>query len=218
MQSGRERSISENEPPLQGENFPARTAFARMKCPSCATSFEAPESRCPTCRISLQKLDLKFGMVPRHSRFLADRSGRLTLPEMEELRQSLRLFEKKFPQILFSVFIAELPPDGSASEYAFWLANRGRFSSQERKQADNFDLLLVIDVTSESVALTTGYGLEKHVSEEDLEEALQAAESQWRDGDLAQGIQSCIDFLVRRMRVLAAKARHQELDLVEIGE
>jgi hypothetical protein len=102
---------------------------------------------------------MKYGMVPRHSRYLSDRSATMALTEMEEARQALRLFEKKYPQILFSVFVAELPPDGSASEYAFWLANRARFSSVEKTEADNFDLLLYIDVTTKTAALTAGYGL-----------------------------------------------------------
>ena len=167
-----------------------------------------PVPRCPQCRVSLQKLDLKFGMVPRHSRYLSDRSGTLALNEMEEIRESLRLFEKKYPQILFSVFVAEITPGtGSAREYAFWLANRARFSSIEKKEADNFDLLLVIDVNSKVAALTTGYGLEKHVSEQDLEDALHAASNSFREDALAEGIQVCIDFLVRRLRKCALDAR-----------
>ena len=192
-----------------------------MKCPSCATRLTQPEVRCPSCRIALQKLDLKFGMVPRHSRYLSDRSGTLALTEMEEIREALRLFEKKYPQILFSVFVSELPPDGSASEYAFWLANRARFSSVEKVEAENFDMLLVVDVTTKTAALTTGYGLEKHVSEEDLQDALEAAANSFSEDELADGIQVCIDFLVRRLRkcsALALKMAAQEAEEQEVAE
>lgn len=208
------RFIGGDAPPTQGESPPASLARARMKCPSCANPLAAPEPRCPTCRISLQKLDMKFGMVPRHSRYLSDRSGTLELPEMEEVREALRLFEKKYPQILFSVFVAEMAPDGSASEYAFWLANRARFSSVEKTEADNFDLLLVIDVTTKVAALTAGYGLEKHVSEQDLQDALEAAANSFAEHKLAEGIQVCVDFLVRRLRkcsAVALKKAAQEL-------
>jgi uncharacterized membrane protein YgcG len=168
--------------------------------------------------MSLQRLDMKFGMVPRHSRYLSDRSGRLELGEMEGLRESLRLFEKKFPQVLLSVFVAELAAGGSASEFAFWLANRARFSSVEKTTSDNFDLLLVVDVTTKTAALTTGYGLEKHVPEDELLEALHAGERWFREGELTKGIQACIDFLSRRFRKLAANARKAEAEMLADAE
>ena len=164
----------------------------------------------------MQRLDIKFGMVPRHSRYLSDRVGRLTLPQMESLRESLRLFEKKFPQSLFSVLVADLPAGSSVSEYAFWMANRARFSSLEKKHGDNFDLLLVIDVTSNTAALTTGYGLEPYLEEEDLQEVLQALVRSLGKGDLAAGIHDCVRVMTRKMRQRSATAKRMGLDEAEI--
>lgn len=187
-----------------------------MKCPSCSGALAIPEPRCPHCRTSLQKLDMKFGLLPRHSRYLSDRSGRLDLTDMEQIRESLRLFEKKFPQILFSVFVADLEPGGTVQEYAFWLANRARFSSIDKTKADNFNMLLVIDVATNAAALTTGYGLEAYVDESDLEDALIAGEKHWRDGDFAAGIQACIAFLVGRLRELSVGFRSGKLQPAEV--
>lgn len=174
-----------------------------MKCPSCGALQEAPADRCPACKLTLQKLDLKFGLLPRHSRYLSDRTGTLAMNEMAELRDALRLFEKRFPQSLFSAFVTELPHGSSVAEYAFWLANRARFSSVEKRHADNFDLLLVVDLTSNAAALTAGYGLEKYVSEDDLQDALDALVEPLRRGDLAGGIRACLDALARRLRAIA---------------
>ena len=181
-----------------------------MKCPSCATTLAAPEPRCPQCKLSLQRLDLKFGLVPRHSRYLSDRSQRLTLPEMKSLRHELRLFEKKFPQILLSVLLTELPTNHPVREYAFWMANRARFSSLEKTGSDNYDLLLVIDVASDTAALVAGYGLELYVSENDLAEVLQALARPLRAGDWAGGIHACLQALVAQLRECSVNARKQE--------
>ena len=189
---------------------------SQMKCPSCAAPLAEPVPRCPECKISLQRLDIKFGLVPRHSRYLSDRVGRLTLPQMESLREALRLFERKFPQSLFSVLVADLPRGSSVSEYAFWMANRARFSSLEKTAGDNFDLLLVIDVTSNTAALTTGYGLEPYVEEEDLQEALKALVQPLRDGKMADGIQACVRVMTRKMRQRSALAKRLELDAAEV--
>lgn len=185
-----------------------------MKCPACDHSLDAPAARCPVCKFSLQRLDTKFGLVPRHSRFLTDRSGRIAMNEMAQLRATLRLFEKKFPQILFSIFIDELGEETSVSEFAFWMANRARFNSLEKKAGNNFDMLLVIDLATPSAALTTGYGLEPYVQEEDLNEMLNALVLPLRDGRVADGIRALLDTLTRRLREVskgASKPKAKEM-------
>ena len=174
-----------------------------MKCPSCANVLNEPASRCPACKFTLLRADLKFGAIPRHSRYLSDRSGRLELDEIAELREGLQLFEKKFPQSLFSVFVADLPSGSSVKEYAFWLSNRARFSPSEKRLGENLDILLVIDVGSETAALTTGYGLEKHLAEDDLQDALDALAKAAAKGDVVAGIWTCIETITGRLRELS---------------
>lgn len=174
-----------------------------MKCPSCGSPFPAPAPQCPNCKLTLRRLDTRFGTVPRHTRYLTDRSGRLPLRAIRKLRGFLQIFEKKFPQSLFSVFVTDHVPDGSISEYTFWLANRARFSSIEAVTGDNFDLLLGIDVETGMAALTIGYALENYLTEEDLHAALATAESAFRAGDFPRGIRDCVEFTMRRMRELA---------------
>src|SRR5580704_8598702 len=99
-----------------------------MKCPACATSFSTPVDECPVCLLSLPRLDAKFGAIPRHSRYLTDRSQSLSLPAIKKLRNFLQIFQKKFPQSFFSVLVTDHVHKGTIAEYTFWLANRARFS------------------------------------------------------------------------------------------
>ncbi len=172
---------------------------------------ETPQPRCPQCRFSLGKLDLRFGLVPAHSRLFTDRSGTLPLPNIKQLREQLRLFQKKFPQVLLSVFVNEFEPGTSAAEFAFWMANRARFTSADRVRGENCNLLLVIDLTSGTAALTSGYGLEAHVPEEALQAALDEFAAAVRDDDLTAGVQACIASLTRQLRELSAKAKDSGL-------
>lgn len=174
-----------------------------MKCPSCGAFFATPVPQCPSCQLTLQRLDTKFGTVPRHNRYLTDRSGRLPLPEIKKLRELLEIFRKKLPQSLFSVFAIDHVPDGSIAEYTFWLFNRARFSSVEGVEGDNFDLLLGIDLESGVAALTIGYGLENYVTEDDLQAALATAQDAFRAGDYCLGIRECVMFMMNRMREIA---------------
>ena len=103
----------------------------------------------------------------------------------------------KFPQSLFSVFVTDLPAEISIREFAFWLANRARFSSADATGAENFDLLLVIEAKTGNAALTVGYGLEKFISEDDLSVALTAARPALRRGKLERGIRLCVEEMTR---------------------
>jgi uncharacterized membrane protein YgcG len=170
-----------------------------MKCPACGNSLDAPAAVCPSCKFSLRRLDTRFGSVPLHSRYLTDRASSLTRAEAKRLGDQLQRFEKKFPQSVFSVFVTDLPAGTSISEYAFWLANRAQFGSVEAVGEYNFDLLLVIDADTGNAALTVGYGLEKIISEEDLNVALTAALPSLRGGQLERGIRLCVEEMTKQL-------------------
>jgi uncharacterized membrane protein YgcG len=170
--------------------------------------------QCAQCGLTLAELDRKFGIVPLYSRYLTDRTERLSLRDAQQLRQALCLFQRKFPQLLFSVMLVDLHPPAPISEYAFWLINRARFSEFQATGARNLELLLVIDPSAKEAALVTGYGLENYLTEEDLTEALDAARPGLEAGDLANAIANCIDFMARRLREIAM---HIEAGQAETG-
>lgn len=176
-----------------------------MRCPSCRAPFSAPPPKCPQCGLTLAELDRKFGIVPLYSRHLTDRTERLSLRDASKLREALRLFGQKFPQLLFSVVLMDLRPRAPVAEYAFWLINRACFSEFQATGPRNFELLLVIDPGAKEAALITGYGLENFVAEEDLEATLNAARPGFEAGDLAGAIRSCIEFMTRRLREIGQR-------------
>ncbi len=124
-----------------------------MRCPSCGVSFSTPPAECPNCKLTLEKLDRKFGLVPYCSRYLSDRSETLPTADIDDLRALLKPFEQKFPQIVFSVVVINLGEDVSISEYAFWLVNRARISSVNATGPKNFDLFLVVDPKGRAAAM-----------------------------------------------------------------
>ncbi len=186
--------------PLESKTAPGTIASASERCPACRTESAVATARCPQCKLTLRSLDPKFGAVPRHSRYLTDRDEKLSGNEGEQLRKRLRLFHQKFPQSLLSVFVRDLPPGTAVSEYAFWLANRARFGSDEGKLEENFNVLLLVDSANRAAALSIGYGLEPYVTEEELQSVLAAATDSLRDGSFAEGIRAVIDAMTERLR------------------
>ncbi|MGH7938188.1 MAG: TPM domain-containing protein [Chthoniobacterales bacterium] len=172
----------------------------KMKCPSCREEMPPPPPpRCPHCRADLHKLDLKFGVAPKHFGPLSDRTLTLSRQERRKLQTLLKLFRRKFPQSTFAVLLADLPVGTSVGEYAFWLANRARFGAIESLGENNFDLLLVVDVAG-AAALTVGYGLEKLVPEEDLSAALEAGRNAFAGKNWSMGVELCVTHMMNRLR------------------
>jgi uncharacterized membrane protein YgcG len=181
------------------------SAPLKMKCPSCGRAVTEPVARCPHCRLSLRKLDLQFGAAPRHFGRLSDSVGALSHADERKLQTLLQIFQRKFPQAGFSVFITELSTGTGIDEYTFWLANRVRFGTGEAIAEKNFDLLLVIDTTG-GAGLTIGYGLENYLREEDLEAALSAARDPLAAKNWVKGIELCVEKITERMREIAREA------------
>lgn len=151
--------------------------------------------------MSLRKLDLKFGIAPKHLGAVTDHEQILSAAERRRLTNKLGLFHRKFPQTTFEVIIAELPAGRAMGEYIFWLANRMRFSAAEATGEKNFDLLLVVDVAGTS-GFSAGYGLEELIAETDLATALEAGRAEFAAERWAAGIEACVDCLTERLREL----------------
>ncbi|MEY2545557.1 MAG: hypothetical protein QOG48_674 [Verrucomicrobiota bacterium] len=188
-----------------------------MRCPSCRAPFAEAVAQCPQCNLTLRRLDALFGGVPLHSRFVTDRSASLPLRDIRELRALLNLFHRKFPQSIFSVFIMPRIDGGTIGEYIFWLANRARFGTLEATGAENFEVLLGIDLRARAAALQIGYGLENYLDERDLERALAQSSAGFAADDIPRGVRACVEFMTERMRevVLAAEKRTAEASPAE---
>lgn len=127
------------------------------------------------------------------------------MEEIDALRSLLRVFHKKFPQIVFCVLVIDLGEEVSISEYGFWLINRARFGGAGIIGAKNFDLFFVIDPKGRAAGLIAGYGLEAYLSEQDLQDALAVANSGFDAGDLICGMRECIEFLTIRVREIVLR-------------
>ncbi len=178
-------------------------AQLKMKCPSCREPVAEPVERCPRCRTNLHKLDLQFGVAPKHFGGLTDCTLTFSKADLRKLQMLLDLFHEKFPQSTFSVFVAELPAGIAIGEYTFWLANRVRFSTIESNGEHNFDLLLVLDTAGGAAGLTVGYGLENYLAEEDLSAALELSRTAFAAENWTAGIEGCVHALMKRMRAIA---------------
>ena len=163
-----------------------------MNCPSCGAGLAQASPACPSCGLSLKALDDRFGFVPRHRATVTDLGQILSQPEVVKLEKQLKTFMGKFPGTAFAVILTKLPPVRKASEYCFWLINRGNFAQSDAKLGRNRTILLLLDAGGPGASLMVGYGLEHVLSESDLRNAVETTTPFLKGHDFFGAALACV--------------------------
>ncbi|HEY5895656.1 MAG TPA: TPM domain-containing protein [Chthoniobacterales bacterium] len=171
-----------------------------MRCPSCLTPAAEPVSECPACGMSLAKLDAKYKTVPRHLRFITDHVSLFSGEEHQALAHQIKALEKLYLGLHVTLMTLELPPNTNLREYMFWLFNRCRFSPIDAKLNRNYSVVIVIDVTSGTAFMSTGFGFEQWLQDEDLQAILDPAIPHFKKNQMAAGCKTIFDRLAARIR------------------
>jgi hypothetical protein len=156
---------------------------AALTCPHCqAESSEAAEA-CSRCGFAFGACQKAFPFAPPPLSLVIDPSKLLPDGIEGEIQGALQKVRKRFPQVDFSFCFVRLAAGSATQEFAFWLHNSAPGADQNRA----WQVLLVGDLTSGSLALTVGYALEPFIKPRQWEAALQElaaciADEQWKQG------------------------------------
>ncbi len=177
-----------------------------LKCPNCGNPVCLTDlAECAECSLHLDRLDELAGAVPRHDSFVTDYQGAISSKEAQRLSAFLFRLGRQFPQASFFTFFFP-PPEGLPHRlYAFWLANRGRFSPLTARGGKNFSVLLLIDCDRGVAVLTVGYGLERFLSETALASCLAQGHKRMERGDYAGAVYAVMSEVARLMKACAGK-------------
>ena len=138
-----------------------------MNCPHCSASLALDAAQCRFCGFCATAVRSVLGAEWVRLERLTDASGALSLKEHRQLETVLDDFERSFPQCFFAVYLGSLPASLTAGDLGFWLVNHGAFQTQQIAKRNDYGVALVIDTQHQSVSLTHGYALEKHVRNAD---------------------------------------------------
>ena len=144
-------------------------------CPSCQSRIAPGQPACAACLFSLEELDRRLGIPPQLCGPVADPLKRLPSSSVRRITSQIDRIERRFPQVRVAVALQEVPHNVTLPVFTFWLFNRGGFSSSVDRGAENFLVLLLIDLTPSAALKTSamiGYGLEPFLSNEDLASCL----------------------------------------------
>ncbi len=175
-----------------------------MKCPSCIRPIDHEAETCYSCGYSALKAMAKYGdNYVRMSR-VHDAAHCLRKKDKVDLDAVLDQLELRFPQLLFCVYLGDLPESISVRELGFWLLNHGQVKGAEYSRPNDNAILVILDVQSKQIGLSLGYFSEMLISDEDSYRVLMAARPSLVN--LEYGPAMCTLF-TRLNRTLSRKAR-----------
>jgi len=137
-------------------------------------------------------VDELFGDEDVKLQKLTDSAGVLRMKERAALRKLMEGFERRFPQLFFSVYIAAFDELPSLRQFGFWLLNRAAFSDVELARPNENGILLVVDVNGKAAAITFGYALMPYLNEDNTFDSLSAAHPFLLQGEYLKAFKTII--------------------------
>jgi hypothetical protein len=182
-----------------------------IKCPRCVQGVLTGDDFCQHCGYSLGEADSHFGAGPVAVERFTDAEGLFSSRQREEIGAVQREFERRFPQLFLMIYAGALPPPASPRQFGFWLLNQAAIPSLDVLRPNEKGLLLLVDPAAGSATLMAGYFLECYLSQDSLNDILEAGRKAFGKGEVVRGIQLIAERLTTRLCQVAREAvKHPE--------
>ncbi|MDA7921855.1 zinc ribbon domain-containing protein [Verrucomicrobiales bacterium] len=175
-----------------------------MKCPSCQRPVDHEAESCYSCGYSELEASERYGSNLVVLNRVHDAAHCLRKQERDELSETLDRLELKFPQMLFCVYLGNLPSHLCISELGFWLLNHGQVRGAEYVRPNENAILVVVDMVTKQIGISLGYFAETLISEEDAYRALTHSRPHLINSEYGEGIEKVF---LRLSKVLQKKGR-----------
>ena len=149
-----------NTPP---KKYPAQVfSHEEISCPHCQRQLEEQEVTCPACGFNLPECLRSFPFAAPPLSLIIDPSQFLPERITKDLKKPYRKLRKCAPQVDICFCFVRLPEGSPLAEFAFWLHN----TAPEADASRAWQLLIVGDLNSGQLTLTSGYALEPFLRRE----------------------------------------------------
>lgn len=175
-----------------------------MKCPSCQRPVDHEAESCYSCGYSELEASERYGSNLVVLNRVHDAAHCLRKQERDALSETLDRLELKFPQMLFCVYLGNLPSHLCISELGFWLLNHGQVRGAEYARPNENAILVVVDMMTKQVGVSLGYFAETLIAEEDAYRALTYSRPHLVNSEYGEGIEK---IFLRLSKVLQKKGR-----------
>ncbi|MDF1751864.1 MAG: TPM domain-containing protein [Verrucomicrobiales bacterium] len=175
-----------------------------MRCPSCQRPVDHEAESCYSCGYSAIESMKRFGSNQVKMRRVHDAADCLRVKDSEMIERTLNRLEKRFPQLVFAVYLGDLNETISIGELGFWLLNQVTIEGAGYAKTNESAVLLVVDVNFKKAGLSLGYFTEMLLGEEDCLRALAAGRSHFANGEFGTGV---VDLFTKVEKSLIKQAK-----------
>ncbi len=188
-----------------------------MKCPRCRRPVDHEAESCYSCGYSEMEASASCGSNQVLLNRIHDAAHCLRKQERDDLSLAMDQLEIKFPQMLFCVYLGQLPGHLSISELGFWLLNHGQVRGAEYARPNENGILVVMDMNSKQIGISLGYFAETLILEEDAYRALVRARPNLVNGEYGEAITSIFLRLGRTLDHKGKKLRKLTREQLNAG-
>lgn len=171
-----------------------------MKCPRCFTPSAPEQNVCSACGFSAVTLHRLIGNQWVRLERVTDAAHCLRLEDLRRCEVVLDDFERSFPQAFFAAYLGILPVDVNVAELGFWLLNQGAFNTHLVSRRNDYGIVLTVDPSSQTVALTFGYAIEGYFDARTVQKILAKAGGRLAAGAFGQAVEAACQSSARVLR------------------
>ena len=164
-----------------------------MKCPRCVQKIHPAANLCPHCGFMMGHADEIFGSEDVNLNKFTDAAGVFRMKDREPMRQVLKKFEARFPQLFVSIYLAAFEDLESLRQYGFWMLNRAKYVDTERPNETG--ILILVDVNAKGASISYGYALMPYLDEDSTFAALAVGHPMFLQGDYPGALKAIIQKL-----------------------
>ena len=175
-----------------------------MRCPSCRRPVDHEAESCYSCGYSAEVSMSQFGYNDVRMKRVHDGADCLRVKEIWDIEDLFRQLDSRFPQLLFAVYLGDLPDSMSPGELGFWLLNRARIEGTELQQSNDCAILLIIDMENKQAGLSLGYFAERLLTEHDCIRTLMNSRPLLINGDFGDAV---VRIFRKLDRILTARSK-----------
>lgn len=159
-----------------------------IACPFCQSPVPEAAHQCPTCFLSLPKLERLLGIPPVLARGVTDLTRQHHRKELSKIRRIIANFEVLQPESQLNVIFNNFDQNYPLQAQLFWLFNSPSLGRRHIQKENNRDLLIGIDTEAGSAGIVIGFGLEPFLSPERLHPILNSALPSFEQGGYTDAI------------------------------
>jgi len=161
---------------------------APISCPGCHALLRGPVDQCPHCKYNAWTCVDRFPYSPPPLDRYIDVENRLSNEDRARIDRAIDGLEGDLPQVRLYVCIVKLLPGTDARECGFWMLNASVPRDEEETGHRAWSVLLLVDMQASAASATVGYGLDPHVTDNELRAALTGGQQDFGNANFSAGV------------------------------